>query len=420
MIRSLTIGLPVGDRSSFNIETGVGELLKNAATELGGLGIEVRTARFSLPPVGSKGETEGSVLSILRWVDRLSDLTGVRWFCLPFDFISEGPRRERLQIALEIIGQFPKLFVNIMAADREKLSVPAINDAAALVLKISKKSNNGFDNFRVGVSCGCPPNSPFFPCSHHEGEGLTFSFALETTNIALKLADDMGPRPEIDGYRDALIEHLTPFYSRIQEAGDRIAAKSKCQFGGIDASFAPFPDGRMSVGALVEKLSGMPIGSHGSVFITGLLTDAIRAALLASSATPIGFNGVMYSILEDNVLASANNRRSISLDALLALSSMCGCGIDMVPIPGASFPEEISSLMLDVAAMSLSLKKPLGVRVLPIPGRAANEFTHFNLDFLCDSRVIGLTANGHGIKSKKHAFGMTAPSRLSTWKNCTS
>jgi hypothetical protein len=69
--------------------------------------------------------------------------------------------------------------------------------------------------------------------------------------------------------------------------------------------------------------------------------------------------------------------------------------------------------MLDIAAMSLSLKKPLGIRLLPIPGKSPNEFTQFNLDFLCDSRVMGLTANDRSLASGTHAMGMLAPSRLS-------
>jgi len=163
---------------------------------------------------------------------------------------------------------------------------------------------------------------------------------------------------------------------------------------------------------LVERLSGAPVGSHGSVFITAILTDAIRAALLKSGALPLGFNGVMYSILEDNGLASANSRRLISLDGLISLASVCACGVDMVPVPGNSFPEELATVMIDIAAMSLSLKKPLGIRLLPIPGRSTNELTQFNLDFLCDSRVMGLSATDRSLESNAHAFGMLAPSRL--------
>lgn len=413
MIRSLTIGLPIGNKSQSHIDTVIKRLLQTSSNVFNKAQISPRTIRYTLPPVGTEGETEGHMLSVLRWVDGLATETNVRWFCVPIDFVTEGTRRGRLSAALDIISRFPKSFLNLMVADEEKLSVSAINDVSTLVSRIAKKSNNGFDNFRVGASCGCPANAPFFPFSRHEGEVVGFSFALETTDIALSLATEHGPNLKIDKFRDCLVTKLSLVLSDIHQLGEQISREAGCDYCGLDASFAPFPNGYTSVATLVECLLGAPIGSHGSVFITGLLTDAIRAALQKSGALSVGFNGVMYSLLEDNALASANSRRCISLDGLIALSSMCGCGVDMVPVPGVSFPEEIAAVMLDIAAMSLALKKPLGIRLLPITGRLTNEFTQFNLDFLCDSRVMGLTANDRSLASDANAFGMLAPSRLS-------
>jgi uncharacterized protein (UPF0210 family) len=112
----------------------------------------------------------------------------------------------------------------------------------------------------------------------------------------------------------------------------------------------------------------------------------------------------MYSLAEDDYLAQANSRRCLTLDALVALSAVCGCGLDMVPIPGTSFPEEVAALILDIAALSCTLRKPLGVRLLPIPNRAANEFTQFNLDFLCDTRIIGLAAGDRRLATSAEAL----------------
>lgn len=412
MIRSLTIGLPVGDQSESKIESDVRRLIEVSEKAFTENELSSRTVRYSLPAIGAEGENEGYVISILNWVDRLADETGVRWFCLPLDFVSDGSRVERLSVSLNAITQFRKMFLNLMVADREKLSVESISDAAKLVLQISKKSNNGFDNFRVGASCGCPANAPFFPFSRHEGKGVAFSFALELTDLAIQVSKGLGKNAEVDFFRDHLVEDLSSPLAKIHELGEQIALGSGCEYRGLDASFAPFPNGKTSVAALVEGLLGAPIGSHGSVFVTGLLTDAIRTALIKSKVLSVGFNGVMFSLLEDEALASANSRRCLNLDSLIAFSSMCGCGIDMVPVPGTSFPEEIAVLLMDIAAMSLSLKKPLGVRVLPIPGGMANEYTEFNFDFLCDSRIIGLTSNDRGIMSNQSSFTMSAPSRL--------
>ena len=103
----------------------------------------------------------------------------------------------------------------------------------------------------------------------------------------------------------------------------------------------------------------------------------------------------MYSVLEDNGLTDANNLRSLSLEKLALLSTVCGCGIDMVPVPGTMFAEDLTGLVLDIATLAVRLKKPLGLRVLPVPNKAVNEYTELNLDFLCDSRVMdpGISAS---------------------------
>jgi len=46
--------------------------------------------------------------------------------------------------------------------------------------------------------------------------------------------------------------------------------------------------------------------------------------------------------------------------------------------------EEIAAMIMDVSSLAITLNKPLGVRILPIPGKKGNELTGFNYDFLVD------------------------------------
>lgn len=413
MIRSLTLGLPVGEYSPAEIGQKAKTFIDLARRHMGQNGMAPRTMRFTLPSIGPDGEMEGAVPNVLRWVDEIAADTGVRWFCLPLDFVTPGCRRERLLAALDAMSKFPRLFLNMIVADRGNIAVEAINDAASFVLNLAKKSNNGFDNFRVGASANCPANAPFFPFSRHEGGNLAFSFALETTGIALNVMSlpDVRNGRDIALIRDRMISELTPALQRADALGRELADASGVDYRGLDASFAPFPDGHMSVGALIEQILGAQVGSQGSVFVTAVLTDVLRAALRASGARAVGFNGVMFSVLEDEHLAAANNRRGTSLEGLTALAAVCGCGLDMVPVPGVSFQEEIAAVMLDIAGLSATLNKPLGVRLLPIPNKSVNEFTQFNLDFLCDSRVMPLTSNEHRFRTAQHLLDLKAPLR---------
>ena len=77
---------------------------------------------------------------------------------------------------------------------------------------------------------------------------------------------------------------------------------------------------------------------------------------------------------------------------------MCGCGLDTVPVPGpgeATPPAErerlvrsVAALLLDVAAMSRRLRKPLSARLLPVPGARAGDATRFDSPHLVNGRVM--------------------------------
>jgi hypothetical protein len=395
--------------SSASIENGVSRLVREAHDVLAPRGLSPRTLRLTLPASGPEEEAEGALLSRLRWVNALARTVGARWFCVPLDLVVAGPRHGRLAAVLDAVVRFDKMFLNLIIAADEKIAVNAVDDVARLVLDVSRKSNNGFDNFRVGASCNCPPNAPFFPFSRHEGCDIAFSFALETTPLAMQALATIDAPHDPALVRDRLVTVLTPHLASIDELGRSLAERSEARYCGMDASFAPMPLDAVSVAALVEHITGAPIGSHGSVLATSFLTDAVRTAIRRSGARGVGFNGVMYSILEDPALAAANNKRRISLDALMVLCAVCACGLDMVPVPGLSFPEEIGALVLDVAALSCAFHKPLGVRVLPIPDGHVNDFTRLNLDFLCDSRVVALSSNDRRMQTTEHAVGLRSP-----------
>lgn len=392
MIRSLTIGVPLGDQSP-DLIGGTLERLVDVATGIAAeSGIGIRTIRLTLPPCGPAFELEGGLSARVALADSLASRASARWICLPVDYVSTGSTQIRSAEVLSVIARYPKVFVNYMLAGDGVIALGAAARAARDVVRVSKLSNNGFDNFRVGASFNCPANAPFFPFSRHEGPDVAFSFALETVPLAMA-AVRRHPR-DLAAAADAFSSHLSESLAEVEQLARRIETDTGVEFRGTDASLAPLP-GRDSVADVVSTAMGCPVGGPGTLLATAMLTDAIRQAFRKSSALPVGFNGVMYSVLEDEGLAAAVSRRTVTLDSLLSYASVCGCGIDMVPLPGSTFPEEIAACMSDVAGLSTVLNKPLGLRVLPVPGNGVGDFTQFNQDFLCDSRVIALPGECH-------------------------
>ena len=392
MIRSVTLGLPINDVAITTIEETVRSFQLKLRGQISQHRWPIRTARITLPPVETENKDNIHLLrSTLESISRLAESTNIRWFCVPVNLIDGANTHIVLPILLDSLTRLPSMFINLMISDEQTISMSGASSAADFILKVAKKTNNGFDNFRVGVSCGCGPNAPFFPFSRHYGENFRFSLALETTDLAIDLSTQViSKKMGLAEFHGKFVSGLVQRLVAIDEFGQKIEELTGVEFAGLDASLAPFPNGRISIGLLLQNLGASPIGGHGTTFLTSLLTDAVRTAVTRSGVLACGFNGVMFSVLEDNYLAKANSLRQIDITALSLFSTVCGCGIDMVPIPGNTFAEDIASIYLDTAALSVKLHKPLGVRLLPIPGKEVNESTNFNLDFLCDSRVMSI------------------------------
>jgi uncharacterized protein len=119
------------------------------------------------------------------------------------------------------------------------------------------------------------------------------------------------------------------------------------------------------------------VGLHGSVAAAAIMADSLdRGHWLRT-----GFNGLFMPVLEDSILAQ-RAQTTLTLKDLLLYSTVCGSGLDTVPLPGDATQEQIAAVLLDVAALSMRLAKPLTARLMPVPGKKAGEMTAFDFSFL--------------------------------------
>ena len=386
-IRAITIGVNSPKGTSQNLETLLKFFVKERDQLLKKERVQLRTSRITLSPLNiTHPVNDASIQSTATWLTKISNILGIRWFCIPFNFVEQDFEQTMVNPIANLVKKFPNSFVNLIIADDKTINVNSVNSSAQLIKNLSINTNNGFDNFRVGVSSNCNPYTPFFPFSFHQGQD-GFSLALEVLDLFHRILLDE-KNIQTNKLRLKFIDALSSELFFMQEFGNELEERTGLKFYGIDSSLAPFPDGSDSVALLMESLGLDSFGSSGTLFFTSFMTNIINSAFEKSQAQKVGFNGVMYSVLEDDYLALAVKNKKLSIDSLLLYSTVCGCGIDMVPVPGNIFLEEISSLILDTAALSIALKKPLGTRILPIPGKNANELTDFNYDFLVDTRVM--------------------------------
>ena len=349
---------------------------------------EPHTQRINLPESCEPADP-ARVRSILG----VCDISSVRWVNVPLN-PKGGNVDELASSALELIGLSQRTFVNYIGVDDGVIADGAFAAYADLCRDVASLDRSGHDNFRLGLSFNIGHDCPFFPFTRSAGDELSFSIALELiqdVNETLRRTR----RRDLEGMRAEVLEMLRPQIGRIEGIARDIEQATGIAFRGFDFSLAPVIGRGGSVITTLNALSVYNFGHTGTMFATSYITDILKQ--LAQEYPSVGFSGVMYSLLEDLELCSINNERGVSLEQMTALATMCGCGLDMVPVSGDITTAEVFGCCMDIAAISCKYDKPLGVRLLPIPGTTRSERATTsisgNADFIANTRVVPLDVN---------------------------
>jgi hypothetical protein len=170
----------------------------------------------------------------------------------------------------------------------------------------------------------------------------------------------------------------------VQLQAEKIAKRTGRAYLGIDTSPAPGPD--TSIGEVIETISGAPFGSTSTLRACANITDGLKHLQVKTC----GYSGLMLPVVEDTVLAKRAAEGRYGVQELLLYSSVCGTGLDVVPVPGDSSTESLGLVIGDVAALSAKYQKPLSARLFPIPGKNTGDAVTFDNPFLTDSVVLSI------------------------------
>ena len=391
-LRSITYTVNINKIDNKDYQLIVEKNINKIRSYLTSKGVFVRTTRINIIKLRYEDLVEAHYfINKVKALSNFCNSIGIRWFNISFDLLDLNKKQIKTirAICLKVLTNYENAFINLIVSDNSNVNPYAALSASELIIDVSKINDNGFDNFRLGVSLNPNNGTPFFPFSYSDKEH-SFSFAVEMTEIILNNLNNNIIHKKLDDLKLFLIDAIAPEVKRIDNIGLNISKKNKLKFWGQDLSLAPYPDEKVSVIKVLKLIGLDDIGSSGTLFFTAYLTDFIKKLILKTKIRHTGFNGVMYSLLEDHLMAEANNKKLISVDKIISYSTLCGCGLDMVPVPGNLIIEELASIILDVSSIAISLNKPLGVRVLPIQNKFMNEFTEYDMDFLTNTRIMKL------------------------------
>ena len=195
----------------------------------------------------------------------------------------------------------------------------------------------------------------------------------------------------LDEARARLVAGIEDAAAAIVPVAERLAAEYGLRFSGIDFSPAPYPAEAKSLGAALEAL-GIRLGGPGGLFAAAFITEAIDRARFPHT----GFCGLMLPVLEDTTLARRAAAGELALNDLLLYSAVCGVGLDTIPLPGDVGEATLAGLLLDTAALSARLRKPLVARLMPLPGLVAGDPTSFDFEYFAAGRVMAIREMGQG------------------------
>ncbi len=259
------------------------------------------------------------------------------------------------------------------------INLKAITSAARVVCQLARSTADGFGNLRFAALANCPPHSPFFPVAYHDGGAPAFALATEAAPLAV---DAFTHAKNLDDARANLVGAVERAGETLTRIANALAARFAFRFVGIDFSLAPYPEESRSIGTAMEKLTGAKFGERGTLFAAAFLTDCLNRA----NFPRVGFSGLMLPVLEDSTLAVRSS--DYALDSLLLYSTVCGTGLDTIPLPGDTTSDTIAAILLDLATLAVKLNKPLTARLMPIPGMQAGDTTRFNFEYFANARVL--------------------------------
>ncbi len=355
-------------------------VLRNAKADFARQGYQTETIRIVTQPLGELigGQSDDDALRLLKSLDDLSVKEG---------FIAGvGPAMMRdsddphvMRLLERALSTLPDIQANSIIAAEDGIHWRVIRESAALVRYLTDHAAPSHGNFNFTATAMVKPYGPFYPGAYHTGAGRQFSIGFEGANVV----QDVFARTHGDfaGSVAELTRQLT-IHARVgASVGARVAATTGWTFMGVDPT--PAPLGEVSIAAAIETYTGAKFGSSGTMTAALIITTAVKAVPVRQ----VGYSGLMVPVLEDKLLAQRWAEGTVTTDALLAYSAVCGTGLDTIPYPGDISVDQLARIFGDVASLAWKWNKPLSARLQPVAGKRAGDLTEFGGPFLFNTKL---------------------------------
>ena len=338
-------------------------------------GYVVQTIRLSTQPWECYASTKKDLFEVCSFLQSLCPDS--------IDYFNVGPIStvDHSSWLFDLLKNYPQGFCTVNLVQQNQVQIKLAWETAQLIKKISTIEDQGFANLRFAALCNVEANTPFYPASFHNGNP-SFGIGCENSDIIYSTFSN------VNSYEEAverLKEKLTSEYQKIEHIAHKACKHTSISFHGIDPSISPSVNSHESLVYGIEQLPFVDyFGGPGTLTTARLITSVLQDLPINNC----GYTGLMLPVLEDSGLAKRNKEGKLSLTKLLFYSSVCGTGLDTIPLPGDIKVETLYGILLDVATLSTKLQKPLSARLMPIPTKNAGDETNFDFEYFENTTVM--------------------------------
>jgi hypothetical protein len=285
---------------------------------------------------------------------------------------------QQAELLAEILSRYPRLNASLTVAGEEGVRWKAVRAAARVIKYLEEHSPGSIGNFNFSATAMVPAYTPFYPGAYHNGPGRKFALALQSANV---VSEAFTSAKSVEAARQSLASVLGEHARAIEAIARRVEKESGWEYVGIDLSPAPLRE--VSIAGAIERLTGAKFGTSGTMTAAALITGVLHSLPVKRT----GYSGLMVPVLEDSVIAERWSDGTLSLDALLAYSAVCGTGLDTIPLPGDVSEDQLARIIGDMATLAVKLRKPLSARLMPVRGKKPGDWTEFDDPFIVNARI---------------------------------
>ncbi len=356
-------------------------VLRKVKSEFEAQGYQVESLRITTQPLGElvKGMPEEQALAYLGQLDQLS---GKESFDLNVGpaMMQDGDDPATLHVLQQALSTLPNIEASTIIADESGIHWKTIHQTAELVKYVAEHSPTRARDIQLyGHGHAETAGAVLSGVVSHGGRASNLRLGLKGRTLLRRYSrKDKG---NAEAATADLTAALTKHAKVADQIGNKVAAETGWSYVGVDPTPAPLGD--VSIAAAIEDFTGAKFGSSGTLTAARIITAAVKAVPVKQ----IGYSGLMVPVMEDKLMAQRWAEGTFNVDSLLAYSSVCGTGLDTIPLPGDVSVEQMERMYSDVASLAVKWNKPLSARLQPIPGKKAGDRTEFQDPFLFNTTL---------------------------------